>query len=173
MNWLDYLIIAVVAFSAIAGLMRGLLREIISVVTWVVAVLLAWHLGPSLEPKLGGALADAAVRPWAARVIVFVAVMVVGLAIAAIVSHFIRLSIFSGMDRLLGFVFGMLRGVLLVAVLIIVSHPLRLDGETWWKRSALLPYGERVANVLRTMVGESKITISAGARDRRSVNGVT
>lgn len=164
MNWLDYLMIALVALSAVAGLMRGLLRELIALVTWTLAVILGWQLGPLLEPHLGGALAGEAVRPWAARVLIFVAVVVIGLVVAGIVTHFVRLSIFSGIDRLLGFLFGLARGALIVGVLIIVAHPLRLDGERWWKESTLLPYGEGMANVLRTVVGESKIRIPQALR---------
>ncbi len=75
MNWTDYVIIALLAFSCAAGLYRGLLREVVSLLTWLLAVLLSWHLASLLEPHLGGALASAAVRPWAARTIIFVVVM--------------------------------------------------------------------------------------------------
>ena len=67
MNWIDYLLIALIVFSCVAGLMRGLLREVISLLTWVAGVVIAWNYSDLLEPRLGGALANEAVRPWAAR----------------------------------------------------------------------------------------------------------
>jgi hypothetical protein len=53
---LDYIIIGIVLISAIAGLMRGFLLTVCSLVTWVLAVWLSWKLAPSLVPHLGGAL---------------------------------------------------------------------------------------------------------------------
>ena len=64
---------------------------------------------------------------------------------------------FSGMDRFLGLVFGLLRGVVLLGVFVILGQVLRLDGERWWTRSLMIPYGESVANGLRTMVGEKPV----------------
>jgi membrane protein required for colicin V production len=157
MNWTDYVILALLAFSSIAGLLRGLLREVISLVTWLAAVVLAWQYSSALEPHLGGALSGDGVRPWAARAIIFITVLLIGAAIGAIVSRFTRLSIFSGTDRLLGFVFGMLRGVVVLGVLAILCHAVRLDEETWYRASILAPYAEKAGNVLRSLVGEGKI----------------
>jgi membrane protein required for colicin V production len=80
-----------------------------------------------------------------------------GAAIGALLSHFVRLSIFSGMDRLLGVFFGLLRAVVLLGVFVILGQLLRLDGEKWWTRSLLVPYGESVANGLRALVGEERV----------------
>jgi membrane protein required for colicin V production len=157
MNWTDYVIIALLAFSSIAGLMRGLLREIISLLAWLAAVILAWEYSSLLEPHLGGALSSDAVRPWAARAIIFIAVLLIGAAVGAIVTRFTRLSIFSGTDRLLGFVFGLLRGVVVLGLLAILCHAVRLDEEPWYRASTLAPYAEKVGNVLRSLVGEGKI----------------
>jgi len=160
MNWTDYLLIAVLVFSSVAGLMRGLLREVISVFTWVAAVWIAWTFASSLEPYLGGALSDAAVRPWAARTIIFVAVLLIGAALGALVSHFVRLSLFSGVDRLLGLMFGLLRGVVVLGVLAMLAHAVRLQDEPWYRASVLVPYAEQAGNVLRGLVGERKIRAS-------------
>ena len=157
MNWTDYLLIAVLVFSSVAGLMRGLLREVISVFTWVAAVWIAWTFASSLEPYLGGALSDAAVRPWAARTIIFVAVLLIGAALGALVSHFVRLSLFSGVDRLLGLMFGLLRGVVVLGVLAMLAHAVRLQDEPWYRGSVLVPYAEQAGNVLRGLVGERTI----------------
>ncbi|MGB8692779.1 MAG: CvpA family protein [Steroidobacteraceae bacterium] len=160
MNWTDYLLIALLAFSSIAGLMRGLLREVISLITWVAAVWIAWTFSSSLEPYLGGALKDAAVRPWAARAIIFVAVLLIGAAIGALLSHFVRLTVFSGIDRLLGMLFGLLRGVVVLGLLAMLAHAVRLHEEPWYRGSVLVPYAEQAGNVMRTLVGERKIRAS-------------
>src|SRR5258706_15155959 len=157
MNWTDYVIIGLLVFSSVAGLLRGLLREVISLVTWLIAVVLAWQYASALEPYLGGALNGEAVRPWAARAIIFITVLLIGAAIGAIVTRFTRLSIFAGTDRLLGFVFGMARGVVVLGLLAILCHAVRLDEEPWYGDSTLVPYAEKVGNVLRSLVGEGKI----------------
>lgn len=157
MNWTDYVIILLMAFSCAAGLYRGLLREVVSLVTWLLAVLLAWHMAPLLEPHLGGALANEAVRPWAARVIIFVAVMLVGAAVGALVTHFVRLALLGSVDRMLGFLFGFLRGLVVLGLLAMLCHAVRLSDERWYRDSTLVPYVEHAGNVLRALVGESKM----------------
>src|SRR5579885_2506803 len=74
MSLVDYLIVALVILSAIVGVVRGFLREIIALVTWVVARLVAWHFSGRLEPYLGGLLSSPHVRPWAARAILVILV---------------------------------------------------------------------------------------------------
>jgi membrane protein required for colicin V production len=160
MNWADYVLIALAVFSCIAGLMRGLLREIIALVSWLLAIAIAWRFADVLEPHLGGLLAGQAVRPWAARVILFVAVLLIGTAFGAIVTHFVRLSIFSTLDRGLGALFGLLRGIVVVGLLAMLCHTLQLQRESWYRRSLLLPVGERVADVLRSIAG-SRATAEA------------
>lgn len=170
MNWFDYLLIALIAFSCVVGVLRGLLREVIALVTWIAAVWIAWHYAAVLEPRLGGALASAGVRAWAARTIIFLGIVLIGTCIGAIVGHVVRLSIFSGTDRFFGGIFGFLRGLVMIGLLVMLCHALRLNGEPWWRGSTLMPYGERAANVLRGMVGERKILIeqSATASDQRT-----
>ena len=157
MNITDYLVVAAVVISAMVGAMRGFLREAIAVVTWVVALFIAWHFSELVEPHLGGLLAGSHVRPWAARVIIVVLVLLVGAGIGASLAHFVRLSIFSGMDRFLGFVFGATRGIVLLGVFVILGQLLRLEDERWWRQSILIPYGESIANGLRALVGEERV----------------
>jgi membrane protein required for colicin V production len=159
MNWIDYLLLALIAFSCIAGLMRGLLREVIALVTWLAAVWLAWSYAGLVESHLGGALANDGVRVWAARAVVFLVVLLIGTTIGLIVTHFVRLSLFSGLDRAFGGLFGLLRGLVMIGLFVILCHAVRLDGEPWWRQSLLVPYGEHAANVLRAIVGERKILV--------------
>ncbi len=162
MNVTDYLVLAAIAISAIVGAMRGFLREVVALVTWLLALFIAWHFSDLVEPHLGGLLAGSYVKPWAARVIIVVLILLLGAAVGAVMGRFVRLSIFSGMDRFLGLVFGLLRGVVLLGVFVILGQLLRLDGEKWWTRSLLIPYGESVANGLRALVGEQRVRHTHG-----------
>jgi membrane protein required for colicin V production len=154
MNTTDYVIMGVILVSALVGAARGFLREAIAFVSWVIALLLAWHFSDLIEPHLGGLLAETAVKAWVARLIIVLLVLLVGALIGAVADHFVRLSIFSGMDRLGGFAFGALRGFLLLGVFVIFGQLVHLDREHWWHDSHLIPTGESVANALRFLVGE-------------------
>lgn len=166
MTVLDYIILGLLLFSAVAGVLRGFLREICSLVTWIAAFWVAWHYGHVLEPYLAGTLRDPAVRAWAARVPLFLGVLLVGTAIGALLGHLARVSLFSGIDRLLGLLLGVVRGLVILAIGAMICHAIRLDGEPWWRTSRLVPYVESVANVLRSVVGE------AWVRERSPVVGV-
>jgi membrane protein required for colicin V production len=158
MNITDYLVVATIIISAVVGSVRGFLREAIALVTWIIALFVAWHFSDSIAPHLGGLLAGSPVATWAARVIIVALLLLLGAGIGVTVAHFVRLSIFSGMDRLLGFVFGAFRGFVLLGVFVILAQVLRLDGERWWRQSVLMPYGESIANGLRAVVGDSSKT---------------
>ncbi|HVS76889.1 MAG TPA: CvpA family protein [Steroidobacteraceae bacterium] len=157
MNIADYVVVAAVALSAVVGAVRGFLREAIALVTWVVALFVAWHFSDMIEPHLGGLLAGSYVRPWAARVIIVALIVLFGAGLGALIGHYVRLSIFSGMDRFLGFLFGAARGVVLIGVFVILGQLLKLDGEVWWRHSMLIPYGDSVANGLRVLVGAGSL----------------
>jgi len=151
----DYIILAIVLISAVMGLVRGLLREAIAVITWFLAIVLAWTFAPSLEPLLGGVLEGSPLRIWAARTIIFVGVLLVGGAISVIVTNFVRVSIFAAMDRFLGFIFGIIRGIVIVGAFTIAVQALRMDEDPSWQRSKLMPYAAGVADALRGIVGEN------------------
>lgn len=151
---LDYIIIAIVLLSALLGLIHGFLREVCSLVAWVLAVWLAWKFAPALAPKFGGALQQPPFGVWAARAVIFIGILVLGAIVGAVVNHLVRLSIFSGTDRLLGFVLGLARGLVIVGIAVILGQAAKLDGEAWWKNSRLIPAVEPVAGLLRSLAGD-------------------
>jgi membrane protein required for colicin V production len=103
---------------------------------------------------LGGILVGSPLRIWAARAIIFVGVLLLGGAVAVILGHYVRVSMFAGMDKFLGFVFGIIRGVVIVGAFTIAIQALRMDEDARWKNSKLLPYAGAVADALRGIVGE-------------------
>jgi membrane protein required for colicin V production len=157
MNTTDYVIMAAILISALVGTARGFLREAIALVSWIVALLLAWHFSDLIEPHLAGVLSAPEVKPWVARLIILLAVLLVGAVIGAVANQFVRLSIFSGMDRFGGFAIGVLRGFLLLGIFVVLGQLLHLDREHWWRDSHLMPTGESVANALRFLVGEAGV----------------
>jgi membrane protein required for colicin V production len=157
MNSTDYVVLAVVVLSAFIGGLRGLLREAVALLSWLIGLFVAWHFSSLIEPHLGGLLGDSAVRPWAARAIILALVVLLGWGIGVAAGQFVRLSIFSGMDRMLGCLFGVLRGLVLFGIFVMLGQLLQLQGEQWWRHSLFMPYGASIANGLRTLVGEERV----------------
>jgi membrane protein required for colicin V production len=157
MTTADYVIIAGLLISGLVGAARGLLREGIALVAWIAALILAWHFSDLVEPHLGGVLSAAEVKAWAARFIILLGVLLVGGLVGALAHQFVRLSIFSGVDRLGGFAFGALRGLLLFGIFVMLGQLLKLDRDHWWRDSHLIPAGESIANGVRFLVGEGAL----------------
>jgi membrane protein required for colicin V production len=150
----DVFIILVLLGSTIVGLLRGFVREAASLVFWLIAIWAAWKFGPVVEPHLGGLLAGPAVAPWIGRLVILILVLLIGWIVGMLLSYFTRSIGLGPMDRMIGLLFGIVRGMVLVGLLIIGGELLHLNSEEWWGRSKLVPYGETVGDWLRAMVGE-------------------
>jgi membrane protein required for colicin V production len=150
----DVFLILVLLGSTIIGLLRGLVREAVSLLFWVVAIWAAWKLGPIVEPHLGGLLAEPAVAPWVGRLVILILVLLAGWVIGMLLSYFTRSMGLGLVDRIMGLLFGLLRGLVLMGLIIIGGELLNLNHEEWWHRSRLVPFGETVGDWLRAMVGE-------------------
>ncbi len=153
MTPVDYILLAVVFLSAVYGAVRGFLREVVALLTWVAALWAGWHYAGLLTPYLG-AIESQAARTWTARTLLVIAVLVVGTFVGVLAGRVVRLSLFSGLDRLLGFLFGALRGLVVLGLAAIVANTLQLDAERWWRKSLLIPYVEMVASGVGKLVGE-------------------
>jgi membrane protein required for colicin V production len=150
----DVFVLLVMVGSILIGALRGFIREAVSVVFWILAIWAAWKLGPGVEPHLGGLLADPNVAPWVGRLTVLVLVLLVGWIVGMVLGYFMRGLGLGTMDRVLGLLFGVVRGMVLIGLLVIGGELLHLNHEEWWVRSKLVPYGETVGDWLRAMVGE-------------------
>jgi len=140
----DYLLIGIVLLSALFGLLRGFIREALSLATWIAALWLAWALGPAAATLLGGP-DSAPARLWLARVFLFVTVVALGALVSHFVASLIRRSALSGADRGLGALFGLARGALLMALLVVALRAVVGQPGPWWTESRIAPYGLAVA----------------------------
>jgi len=153
MTPVDYAMLGIIAASSLLGAFRGLLRELISLATLLLALWAAAFYSDLVLPFLGGAVAAEPLRTWVARGLTFLAVMLLGTIVGAVLNNFVRMSIFSGVDRLMGVVFGFIRGALILGVLVMLARLVRLDGEVWWAQSALMPYASLIGDVIKRIVG--------------------
>ncbi len=147
--WIDYVLVTVVIVSAFISLFRGFLKEALSLVNWVVALWLSWQLGPVLAGALSGFVSDPVLQMWAARVIIFIGVLLLGGLVSKLVSMVINSSGLTGTDRALGMVFGLGRGVILAGLLVVILEFLGFPQSAWWQQSKLIPYAAPVADIIR------------------------
>ncbi len=152
---IDYLIIGVLLVSMIVGFFRGFFPELISIVTWIVAIFAAMNFSGLVEPYLQGKLGSVVVELWASRLIMFVVTLILGGLLGQLVSLVIDKSGLSGTDRLLGLAFGVVRGAVILGVLVIFGQLMGFQKEPWWPQSQLIPMVERVGNALRVMAPDS------------------
>jgi membrane protein required for colicin V production len=157
MQGADYIIIGVIGISVALGAIRGFIREAVALVSWLVAIWAAWRFSGFLHPYLGGVLETPQEKAWVARGIVLVLVLLLGSIVATLLAWLTHTAAgLSVLDRMLGFLFGVTRGVVLVGFAVMLGQTLRLDHEPWWKRAKLVPYAEYVASWLEGFAGDSR-----------------
>lgn len=157
MQGVDYIIVGVVGLSVILGVVRGFVREAVALLSWLIGIWVAWRFSGFLHPYLGGALESPEQKAWAARVLVLLLVLLAGALIGSILSWVTNTAAgLSVLDRVLGLVFGLTRGALLVGVAVMAGHALKLDGESWWQRATLMPYAEYVGDWLEDYAGQTR-----------------
>jgi membrane protein required for colicin V production len=160
MTAVDYVLAAVVVISVIFGAVRGFLRESVALLSWLVGLWIAWRYSSLLEPHLGGALADTALQVWVARGLLLLVVVVFGWILASLLSYLVQRSgLTLGIDRLLGSVFGLVRGAVIAGFVVMLGQAAQLEKESWWSGSLLMPAAEEMAGVLRSYVETSRAAV--------------
>lgn len=117
--------------------------------TWLAAIWLAWRFTWLVEPMLGEWVAAPELKIWAARIVIFVIVLVAGGLVAWFVRELIRHTGLSSTDRTLGGLFGLARGALIIGLMAIGVQLLGMQGDPWWQESRLRPYCDRIAEGIR------------------------
>jgi len=147
MNFADYFIIAALALSVLVGLWRGFIGEVLALACWVAAFWVAWQFGDKLAAQFT-AISLPSARLVLGYAICFVAVLIAGALLGFVMRKLIAGSGLSGSDRLLGMVFGLIRGLALVTLTVLILGFTPLPRDPWWQQSQLLPGFQRSAEWL-------------------------
>jgi membrane protein required for colicin V production len=144
----DYILLAAFVVSVGIGFFRGFFREALSLLTWGLALWLAWRFSGVLDPVLAS-VSSPALKLWLGRILVFIGVLLAGGLLAHLVVTLVRKTGLSGTDRVLGMVFGAGRGVLVVGILVLAFQLLEMDGEPWWHESVIVPKTAELTRSIR------------------------
>jgi membrane protein required for colicin V production len=135
MTWLDYTVIAVLALSIAWGSWRGLVHEVISLAGWILAFLAANLLAGPLAQTFPATMRQE-LRVVVAFVLIFVATLVLATMVSALVTGFVKVSVLHSLNRWLGALFGLLRGVLILIAFAMVAGLTSLPRKPVWTDSA-------------------------------------
>lgn len=152
MLWVDYLILGIVLVSAVIGIFRGFFREIISLVAWVLAFLVAIHFTEPVSHLLENSISTPSLRKAVTGTVLFVAVLLLGGIVGFLVGKLVSSSGLAGTDRAIGGVFGLVRGAALVIILMLLAALTPMPQDPWWRDSQIIPHLEPYATWVKGLL---------------------
>lgn len=151
MNYLDFSIIGFVGLSTLIGLWRGFIIELVLLMPWLVAILLAVCFSPSVDHVLTF-IQTPLLKTALGFFLVFLPTYLVLWMGARLLKVALKdLLSFSGSNRLLGFIFGLARGVLVAILILMVLQHCDVENTAWWKSSLVAPYVSKEASAYQAL----------------------
>jgi membrane protein required for colicin V production len=150
--WVDYIIIGIIAVSALISVFRGFIREAFSLVVWVVAFWLAWSFFREFSQYLIQWISLPSARLGVSFAIIVITVLIVGGLVNYLLSKLVEHTGLSGTDRLLGIFFGIGRGAIIIAILILLAGLTPLPEDPWWNESILIAYFQDLSLWLKSFL---------------------
>ena len=144
LNWADWIIIAVIGVSSVVSLLRGFVKEALSLVSWAAASFVAIAFHERLAMIFSRWIDSPSARTVLAFAALFLLTLLIGALINWLLHQFVIGAGLSAADRFLGMVFGLARGLLVVLALVITLPMVlpQMKQDVWWHKSRLLPYFE-------------------------------
>ncbi len=155
MIWVDYAILGLIFISLVIGLFRGLIREAFSLFTWIIAIWIGLSFSRKFSVFLEPVINYPSARIAAAFVVLFFVTLILGGIISFLLSALVEKTGLTGTDRFAGMLFGIARGMVVVAVLVMLAGLTPLPEDSWWKKSKLIPPFQSLAVWLRDQVPSS------------------
>ena len=139
MTAFDLVVIGVVGLSTLLAFLSGFIRVIVSLAAWIIGTLAAIHLSEHLGSALPDFGGGPGVRYGAAFALIVIAVLIAGALTGWLLSRAVRAIGLGFLDRLLGAVVGVARGVLLVVLAVLLAGLTDLPRRDWWQNATLAP----------------------------------
>jgi len=155
MTWLDYAVIGVFAASLVLGAWRGLVREALSILGWVIAFLAANLFAGPLGPAMPQVIPSPELRVAAAYLLVFVGSLVAASLVALLLSKIVKAVGLGGTDRMLGALFGAARGLLIVVAVALLAGLTGAPRQPFWRDSASGPLLAQAALALKPLLPQT------------------
>ena len=152
LTWIDYTIIAIILASTIIGLIRGFIKEALSLVIWIVAFIIAIRYASLLSELFASNIHNVSLRLGMSYVILLIAVLIIGMIFNFLLGKLVAYTGLGGTNRLLGLVFGFLRGIVLVAGLILLAQLTELPKTSAWQHAVVLPHFEPLSIWLKSFI---------------------
>lgn len=152
MSWLDLVIIGIILISALISLVRGFVKESISLVSWILAGFIAFRYFSALSELLLPYVDSPTLRTGIAFSVLFVSTLIVGAIVNFMASQMVSKTGLSGTDKTLGMVFGGARGILIVTLIVLLAGLTPMPGEAWWQEAMLIEYFTAMANWLKEIL---------------------
>ncbi len=163
MTVVDVVIIFVIVLSALFGLLRGFMKESISLAKWIIATWIAATFAPKLAPMLPAAIESEVWRQAISFASLFIVVFILGTVITYFVTRVLIKTGLTSLDRVLGLGFGVLRGGLIIIIFVIVgSHFPQLPQQDWWQQSALLERFEDIVVKIQEYIPDMEASYNRG-----------
>lgn len=141
MTLFDIVVLIIVGISCVFGLWRGFVREVISVISWIVALLVAKIYSPAVAPWFERLTANETAQYVLAFAVLCFLTLLLGAFINHVLSRVISLVGLQWTDRLLGAAFGVARGIIIVAIIVYFAAGFYAQ-EAWWQSSLTIPWIE-------------------------------
>ena len=158
MEYADYAVIGIIVISILVGAIRGFIKEAFSLAVWAAAFLVAFQYSGAVALQLESHIELPSARTALAFVGLFLAVLLVGGLVTFLIGKLVEKTGLSGTDRLLGGVFGGIRGLCLVLAIMLVAGLTPVPQDPWWQQSrtiqSLMPLAEWSAKFLPDYVLE-------------------
>jgi membrane protein required for colicin V production len=151
-SWLDVILIAIMLISGFLAMVRGFTREVLSIFSWAMAAVAALYLTPKYASVLEPYISNPSIAQIAFAAGVFIITLIVVSLITFRVSDSVLDSRVGAVDRTLGFVFGLARGFLLVAIVFILFTALARDQPDWVRNARSFPILESTQRAIESLL---------------------
>jgi membrane protein required for colicin V production len=155
MTWLDYVVIGVFAASIVVGAWRGMVREVLSILGWMIAFLAANLLAGPLGPAMPQAIPSPELRVAAAYLAVFFVSLTVTALVGLLLSKIVKAAGLGGADRMLGVLFGAARGLLIVLTAALLAGLSSVPRQPFWRDSVSGPLLVQAARALQPLLPQT------------------